>query len=147
MMRNESDMTVAPIDYPIDNFESVVPFQVLFEAPIQILSPYIIKNESAVEVDFLRSSMTTFGIDIWILILLIFILGSFAFYVRKILDSSEKIIRDNKKNICDSFFDSFAHLMLMDFEDFGDAFGKNHFDYTDFRRIHVDPVLAEFNVD
>ena len=125
MMRNESDMTVAPIDYPIDNFESVVPFQALFEAPIQILSPYIIKNDSAVEVDFFAASMFNFGIDVWTATLLVFILGSFAFYIRKVLLlSSKKITRNNNKQIADSFFDSFAHLMLMDFEDFSDAFGK-----------------------
>ena len=125
MMRNESDMTVAPIDYPIDNFESVVPYQVLFEAPVQILSPYIIKNESAVEVDFLGASMFTFGIDVWTATLLIFILGSFAFYIRKILLlSAQETGRNNSKHIADSLFDSFAHVMLMDFEDFSDAFGK-----------------------
>ena len=125
MMRNESDMAIVPIDYPIDNFESVVPYQVLFEAPTQILSSYIIKNERGVEVDILKDSMVTFGIDVWTATLLVFILGSFAFYVRKILLLSlKKITRDNKKNICDSFFDSFAHLMLMDFEDFEDAFGR-----------------------
>ena len=124
MIRNESDVAVAPIDYPIDNFESVIPSQALFEAPIAILSPYIIKNESAVEVDFLRASMFTFGIDVWTVTLLIFILGSLSFYVRKIFLSSEKISRNNKKDIFDSFYDSFAHLMLVDFEDFEDAFGK-----------------------
>ena len=125
MMRNESDMAVAPIDYPIDNFESVVPFQALFEAPIQILSPYIIKNNSAVEVDFFAASMFNFGIDVWTATLLVFILGSFAFYIRKVLLlSSMEISGNNNKKMADSFFDSFAHLMLMDFEDFLDASGK-----------------------
>ena len=125
MMRNESDMPVTPIDYPIDNFESVVPFQALFEAPIQILSSYIIKNETAVEVDFLAASMFTLGIDVWTATLLVFILGSFAFYIRKVLLlSKNEISRNNNRHISDSLFDSFAHLMLMDFEDFEDAFGS-----------------------
>ena len=125
MVRNESDMAIAPVDYPIGNFESVVPFQALFEAPIQVLSPYIIKNNSAVEVDILKISMLSFGIDVWTATLLVFILGSFAFYVRRfLLLSSKEISRNNNKHIADSFFDSFAHIMLMDFEDFFDAFGK-----------------------
>ena len=125
MMRNESDMAVTPIDYPIDNFEYIVPYQVLFETPIQVLSPYIIKNDSAVAVDILQTSMLSFGIDVWTVTLLVFILGSFAFYVRRfLLLSSKEISRNNNKHIADSFFDSFAHIMLMDFEDFFDAFGK-----------------------
>ena len=125
MVRNESDMAVTPIDYPTDNFESVVPFQAMIETPIQILSPYTIKNETAVAVDILRTSMLSFGIDVWTATLLIFILGSFAFYIRKILLlSAQETGRNNSKHIADSLFDSFAHVMLMDFEDFSDAFGK-----------------------
>ena len=125
MMRNESDMAVTPIDYPIDNFEYIVPYQVLFETPIQVLSPYINKNDSAVAVDILQTSMLSFGIDVWTVTLLVFILGSVAFYVRRFLVfSSKEISRNNNKHIADSFFDTFAHLMLMDFEDFSDTFGK-----------------------
>ena len=125
MMRNQSDLALTTNDYPIDNFESVVPYQVLLEAPIQILSSYTINNNTAVAVDILRTSMLSFGIDVWTATLLIFILGSFAFYVRKVfVFSSKEISGNNNKHIADSFFDSFAHLTLMDFEDFSDAFGK-----------------------
>ena len=125
MMKNESDLALTTTDYPIDNFESVVPLQPLLEAPTQILSPYTIDNKIAVAVDVLRTSMLSFGIDVWTATILIYILGFLAFYFRKILVLSPKeISRNNNRHIADSFFDSFAHLMLMDFEDFSDAFGK-----------------------
>jgi len=68
---NQTDIGAFPINFPVDDYEKVNPYQVYFEAPLMILSTYHVfpLNLNGIEyTDFLTNSFGSFDAFTWIVL-------------------------------------------------------------------------------
>lgn len=121
LMNNETDAAMILVDYPTDHFETVLPYRILTETQVKMLTAYTPhgKNITGSYVDIGKTAMASFKIDVYLMALFIVILGSLAFLFSRTWRSTNRNYSWHQ-----SFFDSFSHIFLYDFEDFDEAFER-----------------------
>lgn len=68
ILNNRTDITFMPFKYPIQNYEKVDPFQVVYEGPLSIISTYKVEDNSFIYAGILEGSLNSFNIGIWSLV-------------------------------------------------------------------------------
>ena len=115
--RNESDFTLMPVEYPVQDYEKVDPFQIVFEGPLT--SMYKVEERSSViYADFLANSLKSFDRNIWSAVVLTFVVFAGLLVLRRRL----KGIKDTTGY--SAVFEAFSHMIGQDITDFNDRSGK-----------------------
>ena len=117
--RNESDFSIMPAEYPVLDYEKVVPIQIVYEGPLTIMSIYKVEESfSIIYADLLRSSLKSFDSSIWFVILVTFIVFAGLLVLRRRL----KRVRDTTGY--SATLETFSHMIGQDITDFNDRSGK-----------------------
>ena len=136
---NGSDFTFFPVEYPIYDYSKVNPVQVLYEKPLNIISNYRVEDKvSIVYADLLQSSLNSFDIIVWLLVIMTFfvfaVLLKFRKRLRKFKEVSEyKPVLQGyrmakkpamKESSYTPLFETFVHMIGQDCTDFVDRSGN-----------------------
>src|SRR5205814_64540 len=87
---NESDVAFVPIDYPTDSdhFDRVFPYIIMWEENEVIISPYNRTYEKDNELaDILATSLKSFQLSLWILILITLVIFALLLYIFPVWDN------------------------------------------------------------
>ena len=115
---NESDLSLMPIEYPIQDYNKINPVQVLYEGPLDIISMYKVEDKySIIFADLLLSSFKSFSIDVWIALLVTCLVFSTLLLLQELL-------RSDKRKAYSALFETFAHMMQQDSTDYEDRSGR-----------------------
>ena len=130
---NESDMTFMPVEYPIYDYSKVNPVQVLQEGTLDIISTYRVEDKfSIIYADLLQSSLKSFDMNVWLVILMTFCVFAGLLWLRKCLRKFKKIARyqpvllkpEMKESSYSPLFQTFVHMIGQDCNDFVDRSGN-----------------------
>lgn len=116
--RNKSDITLMPVDYPIQDYSKVDPIQAVHEGPLNILSIYKVEEKNdTVYTDLFEESLKSFDTIIWSVSVSSFLAFAGLLVVRKV------ILRE-KSNGYSPLLEMFSHLIGQASTDFNDRPGR-----------------------
>ena len=136
---NESDFTFIPVEYSIYDYSKVNLVQVLCEEPLDIISNYRVEDKvSIVYADLLQSSLNSFDIIVWLLVIMTFFVFAGLLKFRKRLRKFKDIIEYKpvllgcrmakkpamKESSYNPLFETFVHMIGQDCTDFVDRSGN-----------------------
>ena len=132
---NESDLTIMPVEYPIYDYSKVNPVQVLHEGKLDIISTYTVEEKLAiVYADLLQSSLKSFDIKLWLLVILTFFVFSGLLLLRQVCikmnkDTEDKLTLRRAINLMKEtsyapIFETFTHMIGQDCTEFADRPGN-----------------------
>ena len=132
---NESDLSVIPVEYPIYDYSKVDPVQVLHEGKLDIVSAYSVEEKfSIVYADLLQSSMKSFDIKLWLLIVMTFFVFSGLLLLRKVCikmneDTENQVTLRRAVGLMKETsyalpFETFTHMIGQDCTEFTDRSGN-----------------------
>ena len=113
---NQSDVSYTPVEYPISDFDKIDPVQVYYEGPLVMLSVYKVDGkESIVFADLLLSSLNSFDMFVWSVVVLSFFVFAALLFLRKFLQKTAEY---------SPVFETFTHLIGQDSTDYSDRSGR-----------------------
>ena len=116
---NRTDFAVSLQTFPIQDYESVLPFQVLLESGLQILSPYTLRDlDHITYTDFFTTSLKSFSKSLWIMIWFVFSVFCFLLWIRKKVDPRRKY---EPRSVV---FETLCHLAGCETTDFNNKSGR-----------------------
>ena len=142
MYENQSDLSFAPMDYPIHAFNRLDPVQVWFEQQLKIVSVYHVDPKSnIIYADILKSSLSSsFSSNTWMMVFTAFIVLSVLLWLRGILVSRIKAMnkrmfawRRKKRvkhkdfppeSLSQAVYQTFCHLIRQETRNFDDFAGS-----------------------
>ena len=114
--KNESDIALMPVEYPIKDYSKVDPIQIVYEGPLNILSAYKVDDKESIEyADLLVDSLKSFDMTIWSVIIFTFL----AFVGLLVLWKS---LKRTKGYSC--VFETFCHMIGQESMNFEDRSGR-----------------------
>ena len=114
--KNESDIALTPVEYPIKDYNKVNPVQVIYEGPLSILSVYKVDDKEPIEyADLLVNSLKSFDMAIWSVFI-------FTFFVFAGLLVPWKLLKRTKGYSCP--FETFCHMIGQESTNFEDRSGR-----------------------
>ena len=118
ILKNESDVTFLPVEYPVVDYKKVDPVQVIHEGQLSILTNYKVDEvNKIIYADFLQSSLKSFDDIIWSIICMSFFVFAALFFIRKRMHSK-------KKQGYSPLFETFSHMIGQETTNFSDRSGR-----------------------
>ena len=115
---NKSDVSYFSVEYPILDYSKIDPVQVQYEGPLTIMSMYQLANDTSTTYkDLLETSLSSFDMVIWSVIIISILVFSSLLVVRKWLDNT-------KQDSFSSIFETLSHLVGQQSTDFDDTSGR-----------------------
>ena len=116
---NRTDLAVTLQAFPIQDYEVVLPYQVLVESGLQILSPYTVRDlDHIIYADFFTTSLKSFSKSLWIMIWFVFSVFCFLLWIRKKVDPRRKY---EPRSVV---FETLCHLAGCETTDFNNKSGR-----------------------
>lgn len=121
---NQSDMTPIITAFPVEDFDKVNSVQSFFEGPLNIISTYKVdKNYSVVYADIVTTSLKSFDVEVWSLVVLVFLTFVVLLILRHCLNSSKEDKKERHDLEDSPIFETFSHFIGQEPSNFLDKRG------------------------
>ena len=116
---NRTDFAVTLQTFPIQDYEVVLPYQVLVEWGLQILSSYTLRDlDHITYADFFTTSLNSFSQNLWLLIWIMFWVFCLFLWIRKKVNPQKKL---EPRSVV---YETLCHLTGCETTDFTDKSGQ-----------------------